>query len=119
MAHGVEARVPLLDHRFIEEVFSYDFGEFMAAGVNKSMMRRAMKGLLPDEVVERKTKSPRPGNDAHLVYGHLRPHFVLKTDWLGPSAQDIFEQDCKSRSEQNAEFWFRYYLLTRWLDIKG
>ncbi len=123
MAHGLEARVPFLDHCFIETSFSYDYAEFMRGGRNKSMLRRAMKGVLPDCVSGRWSKSPRPGNNAHLVYDLLSNEirdrfrdsdFDVMPYW-GARLSDLFEKDLVSYDPQRAEAWFRVYLLSRWL----
>lgn len=56
MAHSVEARVPFLDHRLVE--FSYNLpDDFLEKdGINKRIMREAMKDLLPEKIKNRKDK---------------------------------------------------------------
>ena len=101
MAHGIEARVPFLDHCFVEQVFSYDYAEFMRDGVNKSMLRRAMTDVLPEEVIGRRDKSPRPGSNVHFIYDVLleRVRAVLASDsfrespWWRPDCAELFERD--------------------------
>ena len=48
MAHGIEARVPFLDHRLVE--FSIALGDRhkIVGGDTKRVLRRAMDGILPD-----------------------------------------------------------------------
>ncbi len=59
MAAAVEVRVPFADHRIIEYVFNLPWHVKFEQGVEKSLLRRAMKGYLPDRVLWRK-KSPYP-----------------------------------------------------------
>jgi asparagine synthase (glutamine-hydrolysing) len=54
--HGIELRHPLLDHRLVELAASLPTSQTFSAGVRKIIMRNAMRGLLPDEVVERSHK---------------------------------------------------------------
>ncbi|MBN1124187.1 MAG: asparagine synthase (glutamine-hydrolyzing) [Sedimentisphaerales bacterium] len=125
MAYGIEARVPFLDHTFLEYVFSHDYGEFMKAGRNKAMLRKAMQPLLPQSVLERRSKSPRPGNNAHFIYHLLcepmldllgSPRTLLDT-FLNPGVARLFEADRQKKDTQRAESWFRVYLLVRWLEL--
>ena len=59
MYSGLEARVPFADHRIVEYVFNVPWHMKYKNGVEKSLLREACRGLLPDEIVFRK-KSPYP-----------------------------------------------------------
>lgn len=59
MHYGLEARVPFADHRIIEYVFNIPWEMKYQNGVEKSLLRDAFKGELPNEVLFRK-KSPYP-----------------------------------------------------------
>ncbi len=56
MAHGIEARVPFLDHNLVE--FSIGLGEShkIVYGDTKRVLRRAMAGMLPPAVANRRDK---------------------------------------------------------------
>jgi asparagine synthase (glutamine-hydrolysing) len=56
MAHGIEARVPFLDHRLVE--FSIGIGNRhkIVAGDTKRVLRNAMRGILPEMVRNRRDK---------------------------------------------------------------
>ena len=56
MAHGVEARVPFLDHRLVE--FSIGLGDRhkLVGGDTKRVLRTAMRGILPERVRKRRDK---------------------------------------------------------------
>jgi len=56
MAHSIEARVPFLDYRLVEFVFSLPIDQFIRDGVTKVVLREAMKGILPEAVRNRKDK---------------------------------------------------------------
>ena len=56
MAHGIEARVPFLDHRLVE--FSIGLGDRhkIVGGDTKRVLRAAMRGILPEPVRRRRDK---------------------------------------------------------------
>jgi len=56
MAHGIESRLPFLDYRLVEYMFSVPNVMKIRRGLGKYIQRRALNGLLPDEVVWRKEK---------------------------------------------------------------
>jgi asparagine synthase (glutamine-hydrolysing) len=56
MANSVEGRAPFLDHEFVDLAFSMDTTEFMVNGMRKFPLRQAMQGLVPDEILFRKSK---------------------------------------------------------------
>lgn len=59
MYSGLEARVPLADHRLLEYVWNVPWDIKCKNGVVKHLLRESANGLLPDEVLYRK-KSPYP-----------------------------------------------------------
>ena len=59
MFHAVEVRVPFADHRILEYVYNVPWNIKFESRVEKSLLRNAMTGLLPDRVLFRK-KSPYP-----------------------------------------------------------
>ncbi|WP_347330041.1 asparagine synthase (glutamine-hydrolyzing) [Marinimicrobium locisalis] len=58
-AAGLEIRVPFTDHRLVEYVFNTPWAMKSYDGREKSLLREAMRGLVPDSVLDRK-KSPYP-----------------------------------------------------------
>lgn len=59
MASGVEIRVPFADHRIFEFVYNVPWEIKFENGVEKSLLRNSMRGMLPDKILWRK-KSPYP-----------------------------------------------------------
>jgi asparagine synthase (glutamine-hydrolysing) len=74
MCSGLEARVPFADTRIMQFMYNVPWKMKSENGVEKSLLRNAMKGLLPDEVLFGK-KSPYPKTyDPHyekLLAGNL------------------------------------------------
>jgi asparagine synthase (glutamine-hydrolysing) len=56
MAHSIEARIPFLDHRLVESVFSLPLGQIMRNGVTKVVLRNAMGGIIPARIQGRMDK---------------------------------------------------------------
>lgn len=59
MAVGLEVRVPFCDHRLVEYAWNIPWAMKAVGGVEKGLLRRALEGLLPPDVLERR-KSPFP-----------------------------------------------------------
>jgi asparagine synthase (glutamine-hydrolysing) len=53
MAFSVESRTPYLDHRLVELCFSLPYWEKISDGWSKSVQRRALRDLLPREILDR------------------------------------------------------------------
>ncbi|MGE5624342.1 MAG: asparagine synthase (glutamine-hydrolyzing) [Bacillota bacterium] len=70
MAHSLEARVPLLDHKLVEFAATIPPELRLRDGESKSIFKRAMRGILPDEIIDK----PKHGFAAPLglwFRGHL------------------------------------------------
>jgi asparagine synthase (glutamine-hydrolysing) len=57
MANSVEGRSPFLDHEFVDLAFSMNTDDLLVKGWRKFPLRQAMQGLVPDEILFRKSKS--------------------------------------------------------------
>ena len=66
MYSGLEVRVPFCDHRIMEYAYNIPWEIKAYKGREKGLLRKAFKGILPDEIIERK-KSPYPKSH-HPVY---------------------------------------------------
>ena len=53
MAVGLETRVPFLDHEFVSLVMSIPSRMKIKGNFTKPLLKRAVRGLLPDEVIDR------------------------------------------------------------------
>lgn len=80
MYNSLEVRVPFCDHRIAEYLYSvpWDFKDHN--GYEKGLLREAMRGLLPDEILWRK-KSPYPKT-------HNPAYFKAVSEELGRIVSD-------------------------------
>jgi len=75
MAFSVEARLPYLDHRLVEYVFSLPVRQKFENGVSKRVYRRALDGVIPDLIRDRVSK-----------LGFV----TAEADWLHKEASGVF-----------------------------
>jgi asparagine synthase (glutamine-hydrolysing) len=54
MAHSIEARVPLLDHKLVEFAATIPAALKLRKGRTKHIFKEAMRGILPDEIIDRR-----------------------------------------------------------------
>ena len=52
MPFGIDNVLPFFDHRLVEFMFQVDNRHKIKDGITKRLLRKAMKGVLPDETVE-------------------------------------------------------------------
>ncbi|MGH2995409.1 MAG: asparagine synthase-related protein, partial [Gaiellaceae bacterium] len=79
MAHSLEARVPFLDYRLVELLFSLDGSQLIERGRTKAVLRRALGDLLPPQVRDRVDKM-----------GFVTPEARWLRGELGELAADVF-----------------------------
>jgi len=92
MAHSVEVRPPFLDHRLVEFAATIPGYMKIRAGREKHILKEAVRGLLPDEILTRKKEGfvlpvdkwllgeLRPRVESALSPGRLRIHGLLAPD---------------------------------------
>jgi asparagine synthase (glutamine-hydrolysing) len=56
MAFSVEARIPFLDHRLVEFIFSIPLDKLIHKGWTKHVLRESLKGKIPEDIRMRKGK---------------------------------------------------------------
>jgi asparagine synthase (glutamine-hydrolysing) len=92
MAASIESRVPFLDHRLVELTARMPVRMKIRGRETKFLLRRAMKGILPDEILERpKMGFPVPlGRWLRNEFRHLTEEYLLSERTL---ARGIFNAD--------------------------
>jgi asparagine synthase (glutamine-hydrolysing) len=93
MAHGIEARVPFLDHRVVEFCLRLPPGVRIEAGVTKAPLRRALADLLPAMVANRLDKKGFPEPLGNWIAGtaHAAVADILLSDRA--RARGLFRSD--------------------------
>jgi len=100
MASSLESRVPFLDHKLAEFLFSLPPEFKNHKNLGKYIHRRAMEGIVPEEVITRKDK-----------IGYLAPgeHYWMKNE-MKPFVSGIFSSpDFKNRGIYNQKLILSKY----------
>ena len=122
MAVSLESRLPLLDHRLVEFVCSVPAPLRFAGGEPKRLLREALRGRVPDEILSRKDKMGFPVPIYEWFRDQLRP--FVEDVLLGPTSRqrgffDAAQVERAVRSERpfgrtvwglvSMELWFRRF----------
>ena len=90
MAHGIEARVPFLDHRLIEFCLELGDQHKIRGGETKRVLRRAMADLLPESVLHRRDKLGFATPEETWFRGCLRPQIEAGIEQTLKRYPDLF-----------------------------
>lgn len=126
MAFGLEVRVPYCDHHLVEYVWNIPWSMKFYGQREKGLLRHALRGLLPEEIIQRK-KSPYPKTH-HPDYLRTmqRNVLALTEDKSAPVFELLDRQAVRQFVEQdlsNKHFpWFGQLmnvpaLLAYWLQL--
>lgn len=120
MAHSIETRLPFLDYRLVEYVFSLPTNQKIKDGHTKAILRRAMQGVLPEAIRTRTSKmgfvTPEPiwlANDLKnwvhdIIYS---PSFGNRGYFDVPQIVQALEDHLNGRRNLNEIAW-------RWLNLE-
>jgi asparagine synthase (glutamine-hydrolysing) len=121
MAHSIEARVPFLDHRLVELCFRLPFDFKVDGASTKDVLRRAMRGVLPDEVLGRQDKigfRADPAAAWSLAERHREALMESRTpyerEWLDPEGIAGLLDGSDRSTESEFALW-RAINLKLWL----
>lgn len=126
MAHGLELRVPLIDHRLADKLFTIPGSWKMDGNTPKPLLVGALKGALPDQIVHRKKQGFTLPFEQWLRQD-LRSEVEAALNRIGQgplgpvinqaSAQQIWDDFLNQRTS-----WSRVwslYVLERWCELNG
>ena len=92
MAASLEVRVPFADHRLVEYVWNIPWEMKMTGNREKGILRKAMEGILPDEVLYRK-KSPYPKTHHPIYTEKVTSLLKIVVDNRGSALHEFFKKD--------------------------
>ena len=126
MAHGLELRVPLIDHMLADKVLSMPGSWKMNGNTPKPVLVGALNGALPDSIVHRKKQGFTLPFESWLRED-LRPEVetALNRSGDGPlgsvmhsaSVKQIWD-DFLDRRTSWSRVW-SLYVLQRWCDLNS
>jgi asparagine synthase (glutamine-hydrolysing) len=123
MAHSLEVRPPLLDHRIVEFAGRLPERLKMRGGAQKAILKRVMAGKLPDSILNRKKSGlDIPAQEwfrgplLELLKETLHPEAVRRTSLFNPRTTERLIRDHKEkRINAGYQLWG---LLTLFLWLK-
>jgi len=126
MAHGLEARVPLIDHRLAEKLMALPGDWKLDASTPKPLLVSALRGALPDQIVHRRKRGFTLPFE-HWLRNELRPGVeeALQKAGDGPLASVLKPEAVRDVWEdflQGATSWSRpwsLYVLGRWCEVNS
>jgi asparagine synthase (glutamine-hydrolysing) len=118
MGVGLEARVPFLDHRLVELAMSVPEAIRTRNGVLKYILKKSVRGLIPDELIDRKKQGfgvPLyewfSGRLGHFIRDELRS-FCRETDFLDfAEVMRVVDRDSRRAWYLlNFALWWKQYI---------
>lgn len=123
MAHGVESRLPFLDHRLVEMASRLPAHWLMSGGWNKRILRESMKGRIPESVRTRRDKLGFPTSAKRWFAGALAPGVreiiadgpAMKNGWFDQAkVQRMFDQHVRGETDAS-NMIFNVAQVSSWL----
>jgi asparagine synthase (glutamine-hydrolysing) len=129
MAHSIETRAPLLDHKLIEFVETIPASLKLRGATSKYILKRAVAGLVPDEIIRR----PKRGFSVPLAHWFNHELREMLRDTLTDrttrergyfnqrAIQALIEEHARGRRDNSwklwglltLELWFRAFIDQR------
>jgi asparagine synthase (glutamine-hydrolysing) len=119
MGVSLEARVPFLDHKFVEMAMSIPSSLKIKNGTLKYILKKAVRGIIPDEIIDRKKQGfAIPLSDwlSEKLKTNCRENldsFMKETDYFDQSAViDFVERDRSRKVWQLLNFimWWKHFI---------
>jgi len=123
MAFSIESRVPFLDYRLVEFCGSLPYNMKIQGNVTKKIMRQAMRGILPDMVVDRPDKKGYPTPFALWLKGPINQYvkdmitsktFTQRNIFQPDKVQTLLQQHCTGQADHAWLLW-RIVNTERWM----
>ncbi|MDO8514991.1 MAG: asparagine synthase C-terminal domain-containing protein, partial [bacterium] len=124
MAFSIESRVPFLDYRLVEFVFSLPSEFKIRNGWNKWIMREALKDILPEKIVKRRWKvgfsTPEVAwlreskKEINQIFSSKS--FLSRPYFNHAKIQSAFEDFVAGKNDESMLFW-RIINLELWLRL--
>ena len=113
MAHSMESRLPFLDQELVEWILRLPASAIVSGGWSRRILREAMRGILPDEIRQRRRKigftTPEfrwfRQQRASIQSLMRSPSFCARPYWDAPAVAEAFRVACNGGSEESLFFW--------------
>ncbi len=126
MAHGVESRVPFLDHRLVEFCLKLPPSFKIKNGVRKRLLRESMKAELPKEIYNRYDKmgfsTPQTvwmSENPDYFLGHLEKYCADYPKLINKNILTYAKEGLSNKSVEVCNLVWRTCSFFRWVEING
>lgn len=131
MSTGLEVRVPFADHRLVEYAWNIPWEQKMCDNMGKGILRRAMRGILPEDVLYRqKSPYPKTHNPSYTeavrgmlseIYGNSQAplHQLINQDKVGEllvAPADVFDRPFFGQLMRGPQLFAYLIQLNIWLE---
>lgn len=118
MAHSIELRVPFLDHELVDFLMSSPIHFMFRHGWSKSLMRKALKKIVPKEILKRRSKIGFPSLcEIDFLKEKEVAYFIEKNLGKLPFKAEVFKnfQIAKNHHSHDIVCW-RIFALAIWME---
>jgi asparagine synthase (glutamine-hydrolysing) len=121
MAFSIEARVPFMDYRLVEFLYSMPPEYLIRKGFTKAILRDSLKDILPQEIKKRKSKLGFETPESKWLQGPLKKYFKdyffnMQNPYLNNIR--IYEEFlCFPNSKLFSTDFTRFYIFDRWYQL--
>ena len=123
MSVSLEARVPFLDHELVEFTMDIPMADKIRGNVPKRLLKAAVTGLIPDEIIHRKKMgfgAPMTqwlrGDFGRRVEGAILGSRLLERGWLDQAYIRRLCAEHRAARRDNSLYIWTLYNLTAWYD---
>jgi asparagine synthase (glutamine-hydrolysing) len=123
MAHSVESRVPFLDYRLVEHLISLPDTYKIHGGKRKFVLREAMRGTVPDPILDRNDKkgfvTPEPiwvRQNSRWFLNKIRESVESTNGLVNVKAVHMLEQIIQGKRPFEFTPW-RLISFGRWMNV--
>jgi asparagine synthase (glutamine-hydrolysing) len=121
MRHALEVRAPFLDPELVELALSLPASAHFSAGAGKRLLRRALRGVVPDRILD----GPKRGFEVpvgHWLEGPLQSAWrdevtpAVLEDAAGIDARvvaELWDEHARRRTDRGRVLW-ALFVLCRW-----
>jgi len=121
MSTSIEARVPFLDHELVEFTMDIPMRDKIRGGVAKHLLKKAVSGLIPDEIIHRRKMgfgAPMTqwlrGDFGRRVEGELLASRLLDRGWLNRGYISHLCAEHRAGRRDNSQYIWTLFNLTAW-----
>lgn len=125
MAHGLEVRCPLLDHRVVEFAASLPISQKVRGGVQKYLLKESQRKYLPKNIIDRKKRGFN-APIAHWIVHEMRHRIETASDSqsalasvVRPEAIRGLLEDHLARRCDNSLQLYNLLVLDSWMRQSG